>query len=147
MKKKPEKSIRIKLALIFLLSTLTLTSKATKSHSIQPRVTTDQPKEQIPNPEEYTTVMITEIYNQGASTPVYGNPFNTGYVKTLGNKSLTPYGMRQQLNGGVDLRRAYPEFFEKIDTAANVRVYSSSSRASVMSAQSRNLGIFKNRAM
>ena len=93
--------------------------------------------------EEFEPVMIMEIYKAGSSTPVYGNPFNRDYIKVRGNKSLTEFGMRQHLNLGVDVRKIYKKLFRSIESVREVRVHSSSSRASVMSATSHNIGLFR----
>lgn len=94
--------------------------------------------------EEIEPVMIIEIYKPGSTTPIYGNPINRDYIKERGNKALTEFGMRQHLNLGVDTRRAYQKLFESIEHPRDVRVYSSSSRASAMSAMSHNVGLFRN---
>ena len=93
--------------------------------------------------EPFVPVMVVEIYKPGSSTPVYGNPFNRDYIKVRGNKSLTEFGMRQHLNLGVDVRKIYKQLFKSIASPRDVKVYSSSSNASVMSATSHNIGMFK----
>ena len=93
--------------------------------------------------DDYTPVMIIEIYKHGSSTPVLGNPLNREYINRLGNKRLTEYGMRQHLNLGIDIRHKYKELISSIESENEVKVFSSSSRASVISAMSHNLGLFK----
>lgn len=88
--------------------------------------------------------MVIEIYKSGSTTPIYGNPLNRDFVKERGNRALTEFGMRQHLNLGVDVRRTYQKLFDSIENSREVRVYSSSSRACVMSAMSHNIGLFRN---
>jgi len=63
-------------------------------------------------------------------------------VENLGSKTLTDFGLRQHLNLGVDIRLAYPALFNQIEDVNQVKVYSSGSRASILSAMSHNLGLF-----
>jgi hypothetical protein len=90
-----------------------------------------------------TTLMLVEIYTNGSSTPKIGNPFSRGFIKTHGSKALTEFGMRQQLNLGADVRIAHSSLIHEIHDLDHIRVYSSGSRASVLSAISHNIGLFR----
>lgn len=55
--------------------------------------------------------------------------------------------MRQHLNLGVDVKKKYKKLFQSIENVREVRVHSSSSRASIMSAISHNIGLFRNKKL
>lgn len=88
-------------------------------------------------------IMISEVYREGAMTPKIGNALNLEYVRKLGSQALTEVGMRQHYNLGIQVKLDYKELISSIKNAAEVKVFSSSRRASVLSAISHNLGMFK----
>lgn len=91
----------------------------------------------------HKTVMIAEVYREGAMTPKIGNALNLGYIRKLGSNAVTEIGMRQHYNLGIQVKSDYKELISSISSSSEVKVFSSSNRASILSAISHNLGMFK----